>query len=30
MFSKNLTAEQKETLKHQMDEVARKMIEQNH
>jgi hypothetical protein len=27
---KNLTAEQKETLKQQMDEMARKMIEQNH
>jgi len=27
---KNLTAEQKEVLKHQLDEVARKMIEQNH
>lgn len=28
--SKNFTNEQKETLKHQMDEMARKMIEQNH
>lgn len=27
---KNMTAEQKETLKHQMDEAVRKMIEQNH
>lgn len=27
---KNITAEQKETLKHQMDEMARKIIEQNH
>ncbi|MCK9352037.1 MAG: hypothetical protein WCT49_03620 [Candidatus Paceibacterota bacterium] len=27
---KNITAEQKETLKHQMDEAVRKMIEQNH
>jgi hypothetical protein len=27
---KNLTPEQKETLQHQMDEAARKMIEENH
>jgi hypothetical protein len=27
---KNFTTEQKESLKHQMDEWAQKMIEQNH